>query len=105
MEKYSPVLAQREELVVGNKLDVTGADEALAELRGELGDHVLGISGVAGKGVRELAEIMWTRVQEARTREEREPAMRLELDDALAMDDEAEPANGTGDEQHEEEQA
>ena len=70
LEHYSAALAQRPEIVVGNKLDLTGAREALAELRAALGRDVLGISGVSGEGMRELAEEMWRVVSEARQQPE-----------------------------------
>jgi GTP-binding protein len=69
LEKYSPALARREEIIAGNKLDLTGAREMLDELRGELKPQVLGISGATGQGVRELAEAMWERVQQVRQHE------------------------------------
>jgi len=66
LEKYSAGLAERAEFVVGNKLDLTEAPAALDKLRQELSVPVLGISAVTGAGLRELAEAMWTAVQEAR---------------------------------------
>lgn len=69
LEKYSPTLAQREEIVAGNKLDLTGASDMLDELRRELKAEVLAISGVTGQGIRELAEAMWQRVQQVRQQE------------------------------------
>lgn len=91
LEKYSAELAAREEIVVGTKLDLTGADEALARLRDELGRPVQGISGVSGAGLRELAEELWTAVQRARKiapqRERAASAADAELAAALAADD------------------
>jgi len=66
LEKYSPRLAARREIIVGNKLDLTGADEALEALRRELGLPVLGLSGVTGAGLREVSEAMWTAVEEVK---------------------------------------
>ncbi len=79
LEKYSAKLAERREIVVGNKLDLTGADEALAALRGVLGKPVLGVSGATGAGMRELAEAMWTAVGEARAAESTAPAERIDF--------------------------
>jgi len=69
LEKYSSTLAARREIIVGNKLDLTGADDALENLRQELGRPVIGISGVSGVGLREVAELLWTHVQEVRAEE------------------------------------
>lgn len=69
LEKYSAALAARDELVVGNKLDLTEAPAALEVLRGALDVPVLGISGVTGTNLRELAERMWAVVDQARQSE------------------------------------
>lgn len=66
LEQYSASLAGRAEIIVGAKLDLTGADEALEALRNEIGGPVLGVSGVSGEGVRELLEAVWTAVAAAR---------------------------------------
>jgi len=66
LAKYSSRLASRQEIVVGTKLDVTGAEEAWQRLKKELDRPVLAISAVTGRGLRELLEAMWTAVREAR---------------------------------------
>ena len=73
LEKYSPALAERREIVVGNKYDLTAADEALQTLREDLGREVRAISGISGHGLRALAEHMWEAVQEARQTEPEQP--------------------------------
>ncbi len=79
LEKYSRALAERREILVGTKLDLTGAPAALEVLHQELGRPVLGISGVSGAGLRPLAEEMWTAVEEARALERAQRPARLEL--------------------------
>ncbi len=66
LEKYSPRLAEREEILIGSKLDLTGADAALADLQRELGRPIIGISGATGAGLRELGELVWERVERLR---------------------------------------
>jgi len=51
LEEYSPALAERPELVVVTKMDLTGADEARDRIAAELGRDVLSISAVSGKGI------------------------------------------------------
>jgi GTP-binding protein len=51
LERYSPALATRPELVVATKLDLTGAVEARDRLERELGREVLAISAVTGQGI------------------------------------------------------
>jgi GTPase len=54
IEQYSAALAQRPELVVVTKMDLTGAEEARDRLAAELGREVLTISAVTGKGIPNL---------------------------------------------------
>ena len=71
LENYSPLLAQRREIVVGNKIDLTDAREALDEFTQELNQPVLSLSGVTGEGLRDLLEAMWQNVSETRADEQR----------------------------------
>jgi GTP-binding protein len=54
LEQYSTALAERPELVVVTKMDLTGAVEARERIARELGRPVLSISAVTGKGIPEL---------------------------------------------------
>ncbi|MBU0639575.1 MAG: GTPase ObgE [Planctomycetes bacterium] len=81
LEKYSPALAQRKEIVVGSKLDLTGTSAARAELIATLGRPVLGVSGVSGHGLRELVEAMWTAVEVVRAAELAQGAPQVDLGD------------------------
>ncbi len=54
LPQYSPALAERPELVVVTKMDVTGASEARDRIASELGRDVLAISAVTGQGIPEL---------------------------------------------------
>ena len=51
LEKYSPALAARPELLVLTKLDLTGSDEARERIKTELCRDTLAISAVTGKGI------------------------------------------------------
>ncbi|MCL2640227.1 MAG: GTPase ObgE [Phycisphaerales bacterium] len=65
LASYSPKLAGKVEFLVANKMDLAGASEALADLRGELpGRVIFAISAVAGTGLRPLLEALWKRVKE-----------------------------------------
>jgi GTP-binding protein len=67
LTKYSPVLADKPELVVGNKLDLNpGGDEA-AGLEADIGRPVVGISAVAGRGLETLTNRLWDMLQSPRT--------------------------------------
>jgi GTP-binding protein len=54
LEQYSPALAERPELLVVSKMDVTGAIEARDRIARELGREVLAISAVTGRGIPQL---------------------------------------------------
>ena len=57
---YSPKLAAKPEILVANKMDLTGASEALADLRSALpGKQILAISAATGTGLRPLLEDLW----------------------------------------------
>lgn len=80
LEKYSAKLAQRREIVIGTKLDLTDAPAALDELCRALGQPVLGISGVTGAGLRHLTETLWTAVDEVRQAERAQVPARVDLE-------------------------
>lgn len=59
LEQYSPALAQKPEIVVANKLDLTDAEEHLHRLEEALDVKVWPISAVTGKGLEALTEAIW----------------------------------------------
>ena len=95
LEKYSGTLAERDEIIVGTKLDVTGTGDTRDELAEALGMPVLGVSGVTGTGVRELAEAMWTAVQDVRKREPEKQQKQIDLGDEPASEADSRPAGDT----------
>jgi GTP-binding protein len=54
LARYSPKLAERPELLVATKMDVTGAEEVRQRLESELNREVPGISAVTGRGIPQL---------------------------------------------------
>jgi GTPase len=58
LEYYSPALANRPELLVITKLDVTGAAEAAERIGRELCREALTISAVTGKGIPQLVHLI-----------------------------------------------
>jgi len=54
LEQYSPALAERPELLVVSKMDMTGAADARDRIARELGCEVLAISAVTGQGIPQL---------------------------------------------------
>ncbi|HZN66064.1 MAG TPA: GTPase ObgE [Tepidisphaeraceae bacterium] len=65
LEAFSPVLAQKRELIAPNKMDLAVDDEALRKLRADLaGKELFPISGVSRQGVEPMLERLWQIVQE-----------------------------------------
>ena len=60
LNRYSPALARKPQLVVANKLDLTDARENLRRFAAAIDREVLGISAVTGAGLEALAERVWS---------------------------------------------
>jgi GTP-binding protein len=74
LAQYSPKLAERPELLVATKMDVTGAEEARVRLETELGREVPGISAVTGRGIPQLLHRIVTALEEWKQPKEEPPA-------------------------------
>jgi GTP-binding protein len=61
---FSQDLAERPFIVVGNKLDIPGAEANLERLREAAGREVVGISAATSRGVRELVYKIWQLLKE-----------------------------------------
>ncbi|MCO6436085.1 MAG: GTPase ObgE [Phycisphaerae bacterium] len=68
LNKYSPVLAERQEMIVANKVDLTEGEERARMLAETLGREVLSISAVTGRNVDILKERLWSMIREVRER-------------------------------------
>ncbi|MBU0717229.1 MAG: 50S ribosome-binding GTPase, partial [Planctomycetes bacterium] len=66
LEKYSPTLAGKRELIVANKLDLAGRDDPpeMEDLGRELGARVMGISAVSGRGIEAVVNQLWRMLEE-----------------------------------------
>lgn len=71
---FSPHLAEKPQILVGNKLDLTGAKDSLMLLAEELGEPILGISAVTGEGLGELRKRLFTMLHELRAAEANAPS-------------------------------
>ena len=74
LERYSPALAERPELLVLTKMDLTGAEDSGRRITTEIGRDALTISSVTGKGLPGLIHAIGERLNEARAAEEQEKA-------------------------------
>ena len=66
LAKYSPLLAEKEELVVANKIDLTGGREAAESLAAAIGKEVLPVSAVSGIGLPIMVERLWGMIRRAK---------------------------------------
>lgn len=81
LKKYNPILAERKQIIVANKMDLTGAKDNLQKLQDALGDayDIYEVSAVTGEGLRELTFKAGEMIDEL-------PAMPLyELEDELRI--------------------
>lgn len=62
LEKYSSILAEKQEIIVANKIDLDVDNVCLDALKQELGTEVFAVSAVSGKGVKEFLELLWDKV-------------------------------------------
>jgi len=64
LEHYSKLLAAKPEIVVANKMDLTGSQEKLEAFQQAVKAEVVAISAVTGKGLERLTRLIWQRLQE-----------------------------------------
>jgi len=68
LARYSRALARRREIVIVNKMDLTGSREALRRFRKAVGVPVVPVSAVTGAGLGELMERIWRAIHGGRAR-------------------------------------
>jgi len=76
LESFSPVLANKRELIAANKMDLSIDGEEIDRLRKELpGKEIFAISGVSHAGVSDLMEALWHIVRQEKAKEPLEEAV------------------------------
>jgi len=63
LAEHSEVLANKDEFIVANKIDLDNDGKAVEKLKNELGKDVFAISAVTGDGIKELNEILWSKIE------------------------------------------
>jgi len=66
LEQYSKALAQKAEIIVANKIDLDPDAIIVKNLRKKLNKTIYPISAVTGEGIKELSELLWEKVKEAK---------------------------------------
>jgi GTP-binding protein len=67
LENYSKALAQKQEVIVANKIDLDPDGKIVRELKKTLPQPIYPISAVTGEGIKELSELLWQKVKELKT--------------------------------------
>ena len=64
LEQHSKALAQKQEIIVANKIDLDPDGKIVKELTEKLQKEIHPISAVTGSGTKELSEFLWQKVKE-----------------------------------------
>jgi GTP-binding protein len=64
LEQHSRALAQKQEIIVANKIDLDPDGKTVKELKVKLQQPIHPISAVTGSGTKELSELLWRKVKE-----------------------------------------
>lgn len=64
LKQYSEKLAEKQEIIVANKIDLDPDGKAVKSLREKLNKTVLPISAATGSGIKELIELLWQKIKE-----------------------------------------
>jgi GTP-binding protein len=62
LAEYSQALAEKEEVIVANKIDLDPDGARIEDLRRRLSPDIVPMSAATGQGIRELTEILWQKV-------------------------------------------
>ena len=69
LEKHSPVLAKKPELIIANKMDLTDSEPQLLELQNALNCEIIPISAVTGAGLDRFHGNIWEMIEVGRASE------------------------------------
>jgi len=64
LRQHSAVLAEKPQIAVANKMDLTGSQESLRRFQAALGGEVIAISAATGAGLDRLTRRIWRALQE-----------------------------------------
>ncbi len=68
LEQHSKALAQKQEIIVANKIDLDPDGTIVKELTEKLQQPVHPISAVTGSGTKELSELLWRNIKELKNK-------------------------------------
>ncbi|MFH1371097.1 MAG: GTPase ObgE [Planctomycetota bacterium] len=68
LEQYSKTLANKPEVIVANKIDLEPDGATVKKLRKQLRHRIYPISAVSGEGIKDLCELLWKKVKQAKAK-------------------------------------
>ena len=63
LAQYSETLAEKDEVIVANKIDLDPDGSRLKDLRERLDRKIVPISAATGQGIKELTELLWQKIR------------------------------------------
>jgi len=63
LAQHSETLAQKQEVLVANKIDLDPDGSLIKDLRERLGQDLMPISAATGQGIKELTELLWQKIK------------------------------------------
>ena len=69
LEKYSSELAQKQELIVANKIDLDSTGRIAEDIQKRIGKEVFAVSAVTGQNIKPLTEKLWNIIKAAKESE------------------------------------
>ncbi len=66
LKLYSKALAEKQEIIVANKIDLDAEGKKVKELKKKIRKKIYPISAVTGNGVKELTELLWKKIKETK---------------------------------------
>ncbi len=68
LQQHSKALAQKQEIIVANKIDLDPKGKIVADLEKKLHQEIHPISAVTGSGIKELIELLWRNIKELKNK-------------------------------------
>jgi len=96
MEMYHPSLAEKEEIIVGNKLDLVHDGIYLEELKkkfSKMGKEISFISAVTGENMREFVQRIWKKLEELKERGGKEDEVEDDVKDVKKLKKKVKPVH------------
>jgi GTP-binding protein len=72
LEQHSKTLAEKQEVIVANKIDLDPKGATVKKLRKQLRHRIYPISAVTGEGIKDLCELLWKKIKQVKSEDGRQ---------------------------------